>query len=62
VLITHRVALDVELFDGGSGSLVELYRAFGINLVANGDDRGEFVVLGIVTFSVCSSYSEISNN
>jgi hypothetical protein len=35
---------------------------FGVDLVADGDDGGEVVVLGIVAFAVSGSYSKISNN
>jgi hypothetical protein len=61
-LVIHRVALDGERLDDAGGPFAELHGAFGVHLVADGDDRGEVVVLGIVGFAVGGSYSKISNN
>src|SRR5690606_28723945 len=61
-LVIHRKALDREGLDNARGPLAELHGALGVHLVADGDDRGEVVVLGVVGFAVGGSYSKISNN
>jgi hypothetical protein len=61
-LIVHRVALDGELLNDGRRPLAELQGAFGIHLVAHGDDGREVVVLGVVAFAVGSSYPKFSDN
>lgn len=61
-LIIHREAFDGERFNDAGGPLAELHGAFGVDLVADGDDGGEVVVLGVVGFAVGGSYSKISNN
>lgn len=40
-LVVHREALDGELLEDARGPLAELHRAFGVDLVADGDDGGE---------------------
>ena len=61
-LIVHRVALDVERLNNGIRPFAELHGAFRTYLVSDCDGRGEVVVLGVVDFAVCGSYSKISNN
>ena len=61
-LVIHRKALDGEGLDDAGGPLAELDGAFRVHLVADGDDGGEVVVLGVVGFTVGGSYSKISNN
>ena len=61
-LVIHRVALEGERLNDGIDPLTELHGAFGVDLVANGNGRGELVVLGVVTLAVGGSYSKISNN
>jgi len=61
-LVIHRIALDGEGFDDVGGPFAELHGAFGVDLVANGDNGGEVVMLGVVGFAVGGSYSKISNN
>jgi hypothetical protein len=61
-LVVHRVALDREGLDDAGGPFAELHGALGVYLVADGDDGGEVVVLGVVGFAVVGSYSKLSNN
>jgi len=61
-LVIHGKALDGEGLDDAGGPLAELHGAFRVHLVADGDDGGEVVVLGVVGFAVGGSYSKISNN
>ena len=61
-LVVHRVALDGEGLDDARGPLAELDGSLGVHLVADGDDGGEVVVLGVVGFAVGGSYSKISKN
>lgn len=61
-LVIHHEALHSEGFDDGRGPLAELHRTFGIDLVADGNDGGEAVVLGVVAFAVGGSYPKISDN
>ena len=61
-LVIHRKALDGELLNDAGSPLAELDGTLGVHLVADGDDGGEVVVLGVVGFAVGGSYSKISNN
>lgn len=58
-LIVHRVALDGELLNDGRRPLAELQGAFGIHLVAHGDDGREVVVLGVVAFAVGKHFLQV---
>jgi hypothetical protein len=55
-LVVHREALDGELLDDARGPLAELHRPLGVDLVADGDDGREVVVLGVVGLAVGGSY------
>ena len=61
-LVVHGKTLDGELPDHGGRPFAELDGTLGVDLVADGDDGGEVVVLGLVAFSVSGSYSKFSNN
>lgn len=51
-LIIHDIGFDGVLFDDGGGPLAELQDAFGVDLVADGDNGGELVVFAVVVFAV----------
>src|SRR5690606_37822678 len=61
-LVVHREALDGELLDDARRPLAKLHRALGVDLVADGDDGREVVVLGVVGLAVRGSYPKISDN
>ncbi len=61
-LVIHHVGLDGELLDDAGGPLAELHGTLGVDLVAHGDDGGQFVMLGVVAFAIGGSYSKFSNN
>ena len=61
-LVVHREALDGELLDDARGPFAKLHRALGVDLVPDGDDGREVVVLGVVGLAVGGSYSKFSNN
>jgi len=61
-LVVHREALDGELLDDARGPLAELHSALGVDLVPDGDDGREVVVLRVVALGVGSSYPKASDN
>ena len=60
-LVVHREALDGELLDDACGPLAELHCALGIDLVSDGDDGREVVVLRVVLLGVDGSNPKISD-
>ena len=60
--VVHREAFDRELLDDARRPLAELHRALGVDLVADGDDGREVVVLRVVALAVRGSDSKISKN
>lgn len=61
-LVIHCKSLDGERLDNAGGPLAELHRSFRVHLVADGNNGGEIIVLGVVGFLVGGSYMKISNN
>ena len=61
-LIIHGKAFDgVGLYDIGR-PFAKLHRSLGVDFIAHGNYGVEIVVFGVVDFTVCGSYSKISNN
>ena len=61
-LVIHHVGFDGELLDDACGPFAELHRPLGIDLVANGDDGTQVVVLCVIALAIGGSYSKFSNN
>jgi hypothetical protein len=61
-LVIHGITLDGELLNNTGCPFTELYGALRVDLIANGDNSREIVMIGVIIFAVCGSYSKISNN